>query len=172
MLRLDLTPHLDRVRDLAVEIDRHVPISERGSIDFRADLAGLLVVAIAASYEACVKETLVGYASLHSPAFAQFARNNYDKLSSRVSISDLNRYAELFDPQINIRFKQILRRRKERIDGFLGKNIETCYKQILSWRHDFAHAGVRNTTIEEAVATHRYARHVIYSFYDAFRTNG
>lgn len=168
MRRRDLSAHLDRINNLATEINQHVPVSAHGAVDFRADLAGLLVVAIAASYESCVKETLVGYASLHGKAFEQFTKNNFDKLSSRIQLSDLHRYAKLFDQGINKKFSETISFRKERINRRLGKNIEKCYEQILDWRHDFAHAGIRNTTIEEAIATHRLARHVVISFYDAF----
>lgn len=49
-----------------------------------------------------------------------------------------------------------------------GVNIETSYEQILDWRHDFAHARGRNTTIEEAVKTHTSGKRVLYLFDDAF----
>jgi hypothetical protein len=61
-----------------------------------------------------------------------------------------------------------LDRRKKQIDQRLGKSIVESYSQILSWRHAFAHAGTRNTTIEEAIATHRLAKRVLYTFDRAF----
>lgn len=168
-MRSDLNPHFDRIDKLAEEINSFVPSDARGASQFRADLAGLLVVTIAASYESCVKETLVNYASNCHESFGQFTINNFSKLNSRISINDLFRYTKLFDERINRSFTYYLKRRKEGINRKIGKNIEHSYEQILSWRHAFAHAGIRNTTIEEALAMHRLAKRVLYAFDEAFK---
>ena len=47
-----------RIDDLASEMEKFVPIGMKGTDGFRADLAGLLVVTIAACYEDCVKKKL------------------------------------------------------------------------------------------------------------------
>ncbi|WP_436097297.1 HEPN domain-containing protein [Bosea sp. LjRoot237] len=167
-MRSDLLPHLDRIDSLAKEINVRVPNSELGVIDFRSDLAGLLVVAIAANYEACVKETLINFASKNGDVFARYTSQQYSKLNSRVSPRDLHKYANSFCDKAPKRFKDKLRYRQSKVNRLLGKDIEKCYEQILDWRHAYAHAGQKNTTIEEAINTHRYARHVIFAFYDAF----
>jgi hypothetical protein len=168
MSRADLDLHFNRIEVLVAEMRQFVPSNVVGTAQFRADLAGLLVVSMAASYESCVKETLVAYASSHHLAFGNFATNNYAKLNSRISIGDLHRYARTFDDGVRERFKRLLDQRKRKIDTRIGKNIEASYEQILNWRHDFAHAGIRNTTIEEAVVTHRLAKRVLYAFDHAF----
>jgi hypothetical protein len=168
MPRADLDAHLYKVEKLVVEMSQFVPNGDVRTAEFRADLAGLLVVSMAAAYESCVKETLVCYASSHHQAFGSFAIRNYSRLSSRVAINDLNNYAKTFDADIHLRFKAMLADRKKKIDVRIGKNIESSYQQILDWRHDFAHSGIRNTTIEEAVITHRLAKRVLYVFDDAF----
>lgn len=168
MSRADLYGHFKRIDQLVGEMQQFVPDGAPGVAEFRADLAGLLVVSIAAAYESCVKDTLVTFAGGHHAAFGNYTLKNYQKLNSRISISDLHRYAAIFDDAVGDRFKKILSRRKERIDSRIGKNIEASYSQILSWRHAFAHAGLRNTTIEEAVSTHILAKRVLYSFDEAF----
>lgn len=168
MPRTDLDLHFNRIEELVREMRQFVPTDVVGVAQFRADLAGLLVVSIAASYESCVKETLITYATNHHASFGNFATKNFAKLNSRISVGDLNRYAQTFDDRVHSRFKRILADRKRRIDARIGKNIESSYHQLLSWRHDFAHAGIRNTTIEEAIATHRLGKRVLYAFDDAF----
>lgn len=167
MPRGDLDEILRRIDTLEGHIGDFVPVTAR-TVEFRADLAGLLVVAIAAAYESCVKETLTAYASRHHEAFGTFTQNQFNKLNSKVAVSDLNLYARTFSNDIHRHFGEALDRRKKQIEARTGKNITTAYKQILSWRHDFAHAGVRNTTIEEALATHRFAKRVLYAFDEAF----
>jgi hypothetical protein len=167
MARSDIIPILSRVDGLAEEIETFVPLDTR-SIQFRADLAGLLVVAIAATYETCVKEILTNHASNHHVNFGQFAQNHFSKLNSRIDISDLHRYATTFDVRMNNLFKQKLNTRKQKINMLIGKDMTTSYTQLLNWRHEFAHAGTRNTTVEEAIKTHRLAKWVIYIFADTF----
>ena len=168
MPKADLDLRFNRIEQLVAEMREFVPNGAVEAAEFRADLAGLLVVSMAASYESCVKDTLVTYATNHHTAFGNFASNNFARLNSRVAVRDLYQYARTFDDGIHDRFKQLLDRRRRKIDRLIGKNIETSYGQILSWRHDFAHAGIRNTTIEEAMITHRLAKRVLYTFDRAF----
>lgn len=168
MARTDLDTHFGRVDTLISEIEKFVPEGTRGAVPFRADLAGLVVVAMAASYEACVKGVLVSFASAKHVDFELFANRQFDKLSSRVAIKDLHRYGKVFNPSINSRFKAILTQRKTNIYNRTGNDIQKRYEQILEWRHEFAHGGVRNTTISEAVTFHTYAKRVIYAFDQAF----
>jgi HEPN superfamily RiboL-PSP-like protein len=168
MPRAELDLHFDRLERLVREVRQFVPTDKVETAEFRADLAGLLVVSIAASYESCVKDTLVNYASGHHAAFGNFATNNYGKLNSRIGVNDLYAYARTFDSGVHDRFGKLLIRRKQTIDKRIGKNIVDSYAQILNWRHAFAHAGIRNTTVEEAMATHRLAKRVLYVFDQAF----
>ncbi len=168
MARGDLDVHFARIDELVREINALVPSSNYREIQFRADLACLLVVAMAASYEACVKDTLFDFAHRQHAKFGNFTKNNYRKLNSRVQVKDLKRYCGLFEEAIKAEFNRLLSARKKRILDRLGRNIEVAYEQILTWRHDFAHAGIRNTTIEEAVATHQLAKRVLYVFDEAF----
>lgn len=162
-MRPELTAHLARVDRLYCEIVSAVP-NEVQFLDFRADLAGLLIVSIASAYENCVKETLYAYGDNHSPAFGTYTRNLYAKLSSRIDIKDLFKYAKLCGPPVSSTFRSQFQADKTRIFRFTGYDIESVYTQILSWRHDYAHAGLNNTTVEEAFAHHRFAKHVVDIF--------
>jgi hypothetical protein len=166
--RSDIDAILGRATFLAHEINKFVP-NDPKAIEFRADLAGLLVVAMAASYESCVKETLITFASRHHDQFGIFAQSHFRKLNSRISLQDLYGYAKTFDKTVHKKFTQLIESRKSKLVTRIGRDFTTAYSQILSWRHDFAHAGLRNTTVEEALATHCLAKRVLYSFDDAFK---
>jgi len=164
----DLDHHFKRIDDLVAEMNQFVPIDERGVSDFRADLAGMLVVAIAAMYESCAKETMVSYAAKQHSSFESFAAKNFDRLNSRIRVRDLRRYCSVFDPEIRTKFNTLYNHRKQTILAITGKRVEDEFDRILDWRHDFAHAGLRNTTIEEAIKTHRIGRFIMLTFHDAF----
>ena len=168
MAKSDLRKILDNVATLGMNIDSFVPLTI-SSIEFRADLAGLLVVAMAAAYETCVKETLVGFATRHHVKFGHYAENQYAKLNSRIRLSDLYTYCRTYDQGIHERFGKIVKSRKRRFSELVGRDFSNDYNQILNWRHDFAHERRRNTTVEEALVTHRCAKLMLYSFDDAFQ---
>ena len=157
-----------RVDDLASEMEKFVPINMKGTDGFRADLAGLLVVTISACYENCVKTTLVEYAAKRHVDFAEFTERNFSRLSSRVKVNDLHGYAKLFGGNAEERFREILRSKRKQISDRTGINIEKRYQQILDWRHDYAHGGIKNTTISEALEFHRFGIRVLYCFNEAF----
>lgn len=168
MARGELASHLGRIEKLVREIDHFVSPDRKDASEFRADLAGLLVVAIAASYESCIKEILINFAYKRHVAFGTYTSNNYGRLNSRIAITDLHGYAKLFGDGVHQRFKAGLARRSGVINTRLGQKIEEHYQNILSWRHAFAHSWARNTTVEEVIRTHRFAIRVIYSFDEAF----
>lgn len=167
MPRRNLLPHFSRIRTLRLEIDEFVPTGHTRTVAFRADLAGLLVVLIAATYESCVKESIGTFASSCHKSFGEYADRSYSKISSRISISDLYKYVRLFDSAAHTRFKLTLKSRQNQFESKFGVSIKDSYAQMLSWRHDFAHGGVRNTTVEEAFETHQRAKHVLYCFEEA-----
>lgn len=171
MLKHDVDLNLKKIDHLVKEMNELAPSSAGFRItEFRADLAGMLVVMIVASYENCIKEALVDYAQSHHVAFGHFAERNFNRINSRIRIDHLVEYCDLYGSECKDRFKSHLSSYKRRVQKFTGQNIESSYKQILAWRHAFAHAGERNTTVEEAFKTHRLARHVIYAFSTALHS--
>lgn len=168
MPRQDLDAHFSRIDDLFIEMSKFVPAGTVDGDAFRADLAGLLVVTMAATYEACVKDILYSYASGNHASFGNYVAIRYERLNSKVSIPDLHTYTKMFSSSAANKFKADLKKRKDLIADRTGKDILKSYDQILQWRHAFAHSWARNTTLEEAAATHRLAKRVIYCFSEAF----
>lgn len=170
MNRLDVIEELKRIDRLAAEIDKYAPAAAAKSFDFRADLAGLLTVMVCASYENCVKAIIQDYAGRGSPLFRLYTENQYNKINSKIDINDLKKYTKNFHPDIAAHFETSLRTKN---DYFLKRtkvSIKSRYSQILRWRHDFAHTGIRVTTVEEVIDHHRYAQRVIITFADSFST--
>jgi|LNAP01.1.fsa_nt_gb hypothetical protein len=167
MSRADVDAQFKKINRLSFDIKTHLPSEKNGLIDFRADLAGLLVVAIASSYENCVKDILIRHATSRHESFGEFALRHYDRLNSKITLDDLNRYCKLFHGDAD-KFKMDLNKRNGRVLNRARVDIKQSYTQILSWRHDFAHAGHRNTTVEEAFKTHLAAKRVLYVFDDSF----
>jgi len=164
---LSLLEPIDRLHE---EISCFVP-NDTARLQFRSDLSGLLVVSMAAAYENCVKEALISYCGSHHTAFGTFASNQYSKLNSRINRDDLEGYAKLFGPEKKAKYKADLARRRQQIQDRTGRDICDRYDQILRWRHQYAHAGQQNTTIDEAFEAHMFAKRVILTFSDSLHSN-
>ncbi|WP_428943252.1 HEPN domain-containing protein [Pantoea sp. FN060301] len=167
MERSDLTEILDAANVLIEKMNNYAPASNKNN-EFRADLAGLLVVSISSLYENCIKEIILDYALRHHQQFAAYTSRNYEKLNSKIRVDDLNKLAKLFDDKVHQKFTKNLKRIRQRTERWAGKDIVGSYNQILTCRHSFAHAGERTTTIEEAALNHRIACQVIYAFHKSF----
>lgn len=168
MARSDVFQNLSRVTQLLEEFDLRLPAESPKNAAFRADLAGLLVVLIAATYENCVKDILVRYAESKHSDFGSYASRNYDKINSRIRLGDLKKFARNFDPDVETIFLKELSTKKEKILKRTGVDIVKCYDQLLDWRHAFAHQGERLVSLEEASRFHRYATRVIIAFDSSF----
>jgi hypothetical protein len=162
---LDLLEPIERLYD---EISRFVP-NDTPRLQFRSDLSGLLLVSMAASYENCVKEALISYCGSHHAVFGTFASNQYAKLNSRINLKDLIDYTKLFGAERHEAYKQRLSARRQSILQRTGRDICERYEQLLRWRHQYAHAGQQNTTIEEAFAAHTFAKRVILTFAETLK---
>ncbi len=139
--------------------------SAPSDFDLRADLAGLLTVSLVSSYENAVKKILIYYADGHNDQFSFFVEKQFEKLNSRISLGDLKGYAKKFDEVLESKFDNELARVKVRLGG---QPVEDWYDQLLQWRHAFAHAGQRTTTLEEVYKAHQFAKYVLFAFYKAF----
>jgi len=172
MNRAEIRDTLDRINSLAAEVESHVPAENGALADFRADLAGLLVVTACATYETCVKQIIYNYAGRHSPIFKIYAENKYNKINSRIDVGDLHAYAKTFHPNLGTLFKNNLSRTCAAYLDRTSVDIKQSYSQMLEWRHSFAHTGARVTTVEEALRHHRYAKRVIFTFADTLQNFG
>ena len=168
MRSASLVTLLSPIDRLYAEIIEFVP-QDTQRLQFRSDLAGLLVVSMAAAYENCVKDVLVAYCGSHSPVFGAFAEKQYEKLNSRVNSGDLYGYAKLFGSQVHKAFSDSLSAKRDAILSRTGQDIVGIYDQILRWRHQYAHAGQQNTTVEEAYVAHRFGKRVLFAFAEVIK---
>ena len=163
-----LTDSVLRISGLVGEIEAFAPTHNINATRFRAELAGLLAVFVVAQYETCVKETLISFASQYGREFEGYIERNHTKLNSKITCNDLRRYANTLDPSLGAAFKNKLDRRRKLFSRICGSNIEKSLDTLLQWRHEYAHAGVLVTTIEEVLRTHRLARLPIVTFEEVF----
>ncbi|ELW85350.1 MULTISPECIES: HEPN domain-containing protein [Acinetobacter] len=156
-LKLELA-YVDK---LVTDFDRIAPSSNLANTPIRADLAGLLLVAICAIYENLVKQIMIEHADSVHTDFSHFIEKNYKKLNSKIQRKDLCNYLKLFSPSKELVFTQEMQRYQKMMNG---RHPNEKYSQLLEWRHAYAHSKNHVTTIEEAYKHHRIGKLVIYAF--------
>lgn len=164
MLRHIYEEYLGRADNLIDNVIRHAPPPNSLTDDFRADLAGMLCVSCVAQYENCVKVIMVQHARAHHPTFGDFVERHYTKLNSKITRDDLEGYADVFDSKCSSNFKIIVDIAEKRISMRTRDSVKNSYANMLRWRHNFAHAGTRSSTLEEVRKSHLLAKRVIHCF--------
>jgi BMFP domain-containing protein YqiC len=169
--RDDLIGFTKEIYKIADHSERFVPVSMRGVAEFRAELGGLMTVLIASSYENIVKQVLVDYAARHNVTFGRFTESAFDRIDSRIKISDLHKYCKHGGPDVSKAFKLALSRRRKLYQTISRVEFDKSYELILKWRHAYAHAGKKNTSLEEAIKKHKEGFPVLLAFAEAFEAN-
>lgn len=154
--------HFLKIDSLVNELNTIAPEGERKFRSIRNDLAGLLVVSLASTYENCVKTILIAYADLFHDKFSHQVEKKYSYLNSKIKSSSLTEYLSHFDGNVSF-----FNKRLSHVSEKMKTEIDKSYDQILTWRHSFAHANKSMTSINAAYKAHRYGKYVLYAFEDA-----
>jgi len=131
---------------------------------FLAELAGFLSVTFAATFENCVKEILVSRAGTKHTSFGHFASCQFEKLNSKVSRGDLERYADMYAVGGSTLFKSKLDLVEDQLIKKYGVSAKSSYANILRWRHAYAHSNQKLSTLGEVLSAAKYARFVVFVF--------
>lgn len=156
--------YLLRADELIKNVVSHAPAPNPMTDDFRADLAGMLCVSCAAQYENCVKIIMIQHAKSYHGKFGGFVERHYTKLNSKINRDDLESYADVFDPSCASAFKSLVDASENRIALRTKNSVKGSYANLLRWRHNFAHSGVRSSTLEEVQRAHLFGKRVIHCF--------
>jgi RiboL-PSP-HEPN len=154
--------HLQKVEELAANVVRNAPAPGVATDSFRADLAGFLAVAYAAAFEESVKEIFVSFAQQQHTILHKMVLTKFDRINGKIRIEVIkSEYLLPFGEQFRDAFSTELQREEKQMLITEGQSITTCYTDIINWRHAFAHALERQTTLEAVQASYSVAKKVV-----------
>ncbi len=159
---MELKKELSHIDKMVDEFNRIAPSSNHNNAFVRSDLAGLLLIAICAVYENCIKKIMIEYSDGKHGEFSYFIENNYKRLNSRIKKNDLIKLLKMFSINKGDNLKNKINNFSNKIHGI---NLGNRYDQIFNWRHDYAHAKITSTTLEEVYTHHRVGKFVVFYFY-------
>lgn len=122
---------------------------------------GFVAVSAVTVYEVSVKQLLNDFATETHPMLGNFASVYFDKLNARIQRDDIEKYLRHLGESYSERFKVLLDE-KENEYGREG-SIKESYKNLLTWRHEFVHAGrlPNQATFEEAIKAYHLGKKVL-----------
>jgi hypothetical protein len=125
---------------------------------------GMVAVVGVTSYELAVKDIFIEFARLKHKVLEACTRDYFDRLNARIMYRSLHKeYAFHFGIKYQTKFRKKIRDTEKRLLRSQGKSILTCYNNLITWRHQFAHEGIlpNTATFQEAVDCYEFGKNVI-----------
>lgn len=126
---------------------------------------GFVAVAAVTVYELAIKDIFYEFAKMKHNVFGNFVFKHFERINGRIKLDNLRRtYIERFGIQYLVRFDTKLdvldNISIHRGDG----SIKETYNNIITWRHQFAHAGKipSTATYEEVTKAYSNGKGVIH----------
>lgn len=126
----DLIAHLDTVFDALRD-----PYIE-------SKYTGFLSVSAAAVLESALKEVFCNFATAKHAVFGHFAEKYFFRINGKIRLNDIqDDYLKKCGPKYMKRFKRRLEILESDELKANGRSTKTAYENLITWRHEFAHAG-------------------------------
>lgn len=168
MAKPTFVSYLEKVEELASNVVRNAPQPNPAIDSYRADLAGFLSVAYAAAFEECVKEIVKTFAKRQHILLHRVIEKKFDRINGKIKIEVIrDDYLQQFGEEYSAKFKKIISRIDEEELRKVGASPVSSYANIISWRHAFAHALERQTTIDEVQKAYPLAKRIVHALDEA-----
>ncbi len=149
---------------MAQNVILNAPVPNPASDSYRADLAGFLSVAYAAAFEECIKEIIKQFAKRQHILLHRVIEQKFDRINGRIKIDVIkDDYLKQFGEEYKKRFEAKIKLLEDHSLVSLGQSALSSYANIINWRHAFAHALERQTTIDEVQKAYPLAKKILHA---------
>ncbi|WP_374632876.1 HEPN domain-containing protein [Ferrovibrio sp.] len=138
--------------------------------DMKARYAGFVAVVGVTVYELAIKEIFCEFASKKHKTFGEFATVHFSRLNGRIKMQDLRgEHIKRFGLKYKDRFNKLVEAKDKAILLTGAKPATSCYDNMITWRHEFAHGGrpPTNATFEEVCEAYEQGKVVIECLFNA-----
>lgn len=122
---------------------------------------GFVAVSAVTIYEVVIKKSLKDCAATTHPMLGTFASVIFEKLNARIRREDIESYLKYYGAEYVDRFKELVDQKEQ--EHITDGSVKSSYANILTWRHEFVHAGQlpSQATFAEAVKSYHLGKHVV-----------
>ena len=134
------------------------------SIAFR--YVGFVAVSSVTIFEVAVKKLLIDFAEKRDPMLGRFALITFEKLNAHIQRDNIERHLKYFGDDYSENFKRIVDKKEQERIG--EGSLKGSYKNLLTWRHQFVHAGTlpNQATLQEAIKAYHLGKEVVIALSD------
>lgn len=130
---------------------------------------GFVAVSAITIYEVNVKQLLQSFGARMHPMLGNFASITFKKLNARIGRDDIEKYLGHYGEDYVAGFREVVNA-KEREREQEG-SVKGSYKNLLTWRHQFVHAGTlpNQATFDESLRAYELGKEVVNALSDILK---
>lgn len=132
----------------------------------QAKYVGFVSIAAVTVYELALKEIFITFAEKKHKVFGSFTEAYFDRINGRIQIDEISgQYIPRFGARYQKRFRKGVAEKAEEFLRTHGRDFRASYRNLITWRHDFAHAGRFRTTATyaEVIQAYEDGKQVVHS---------
>lgn len=130
----------------------------------KAKYVGFVSVAAVTVYELAIKSIFLDFSKNENKTLNCFAEKYFERINGRIKIKAIQEdYLTKFGDSYLNSFNQEIEVSKTKFLKANKRDFQAAYKNLIEWRHQFAHQGTINTTatFEEVVQAYEDGKFVI-----------
>ena len=126
---------------------------------------GFVAVSSVTVYELAIKEIFVEFASKKHKVLGHFTEAYFDRINGRIRLQNIkDDYIGKFGVKYNTRFSKKIEKKSKDYFSATHREIRNSYANLITWRNEFAHEGVINSTATytEVIQAYEDGKEVIH----------
>lgn len=126
---------------------------------------GFVAVAAVTVYELAIKDIFIEFCTNKHKVFGSFSRSHFERINGRIKSKTIrDEYIRWFGEKYVNRFNRIIDQAEQESLRNNRISIRSSYGNIITWRNEFAHAGIVPSTVTylEVVNSYEAGKEVIH----------
>ncbi len=118
---------------------------------------GFVSVSAVTVYELAIKEIFIEFARKKHNVFGHFTESFFDRINGRIKLRIVKKdYVGKFGIKYKKRFQRKIEQKSKEYFQLNHRDIQNSYANLITWRNEFAHEGIINTTTTYNEVTQAY----------------
>lgn len=136
----------------------------------KSKYAGFLSVNAVTVYELAIKDIFKDFSNKKNSVFGTFIEKHFAQINGRIKLNDLkDQHIKSFGVKYLDKFLKKLTTRERIILSSSGKDVRSCYSNLIICRHTYVHEGSPTLSFNEVVDNYNIGKNVIHSLYEAMQ---
>ncbi|MCF6210719.1 MAG: hypothetical protein L3K24_08645 [Gammaproteobacteria bacterium] len=126
---------------------------------------GFVSVAAVTVYELAMKDIFIDFARKKHKVLGNFTEAYFDRINGRIKLKIIKEdYIGKFGRKYQIKFQKNIEKKSKEYLQINHRDIRSSYANLITWRNEFAHEGIINstTTYDEVIKAYEDGKEVIH----------